>query len=214
MGVASQPGPAGLSAGFLLGSAMSVAQTFGPSTLDTSTPPGVRRIVLTGFMGAGKSTVGRLLAAELDWRFLDLDHLIEEHSGSTVSALFTTIGEAGFRRLESLLLARSLGQQQVVIALGGGAPETQGNRLLVEQTPGTRVVFLRAPFPALFDRCMLEAVASGSLHRPNLQDPLLAETRYRDREILYRRLAHSTVDTLQQTPEQTVAAVRVALARR
>ena len=162
-------------------------------------------------MGAGKSTAGRELATALSWRFLDLDSLIQEQTGSAIPALFETRGEPAFRRLESLMLARALGQHEAVIALGGGAPETLTNRLLLEQTPGTRVVFLRAPFPALFDRCMLDALSAGALTRPNLQDPALAEIRFQSRQIYYRRIAHLTVDTLHQTSQQTTEAIRFAL---
>ncbi len=127
-------------------------------------PPGLRRIVLTGFMGAGKSTAGRLLALHLGWTFLDLDAHLEARAGATVPELFRRHGEPGFRRLESSALASALRQISVVLALGGGAPETLTNRLLLEQTPGTLTVFLDAPFPILFDRCMLQALNPGAPH--------------------------------------------------
>src|ERR1700749_3713805 len=92
------------------------------------------RIVLTGFMGSGKSTVGPLLAAELGWAFLDLDTEIERRTGLTVPQIFAEQGEAAFRKEETAALAAVLGRTRTVIALGGGAPETLGNRLLLEQT--------------------------------------------------------------------------------
>jgi len=100
---------------------------------------GLKRLVLTGFMGAGKSTVGRLLAERLGWEFLDLDVLVESRSGLTVPEIFSTHGEAHFRRLESQELAAALGRGNIVLALGGGAPESLTNRLLLEQTPATAI---------------------------------------------------------------------------
>jgi len=110
-------------------------------------PAHLRRLVLTGFMGAGKTTVGRLLAARLNWEFLDLDAYIESRSGLSVPAIFATHGERRFRRLESAALASALSRSSLVLALGGGAPEVLTNRLLLEQTPGTATIFLDAPSP-------------------------------------------------------------------
>ncbi len=176
-------------------------------------PPGIRRIVLTGFMGAGKSTVGRLLADYLGWTFLDLDAHLEARAGLTVPELFERHGEPHFRRLESSALASALRQSHLVLALGGGAPETLTNRLLLEQTPGTLTVFLDAPFSTLFDRCMLQALNPGNgaaardAERPNLRDVEAAQSRFNLRHPLYRRLARLTVDTAAISAEQTVPAI-------
>ncbi len=161
-------------------------------------PPTIRRVVLAGFMGSGKSTIGALLAERLGWEFLDLDAHIEARSGSSVRDLFATHGEPHFRLLESTALANALGRSNVVLALGGGAPEQLTNRLLIEQTPGTHTIFLDAPFPVLFDRCMLQAIA-----RPVLADPAAAEARFHQRQPHYRRLARLTVDTATLSPIET-----------
>jgi shikimate kinase len=159
----------------------------------------LRRLVLTGFMGAGKSTIGRLLAARLNWTFLDLDSHLEARTGTTIPQLFERHGEAYFRRLESTALASALGQNDTVLALGGGTPEELTNRLLLEQTPATFTIFLDAPFPTLFDRCMLQNIA-----RPVLEDPAAAQLRFAKRHPLYRRLANLTIDTANLTADQTV----------
>jgi shikimate kinase len=171
-----------------------------PSQTDTTAvPPHIQHIILTGFMGAGKSTVGRLLAARLGWDFLDLDAHLEARTSATIPQLFERHGEARFRRLESSALASALRLQSTVLALGGGTPESLTNRLLLEQTPGTFVVFLNAPFPTLFDRCVLQDIA-----RPVLADPTAAEARFAARQPLYTRLATLTIDTSQLTPPATI----------
>jgi shikimate kinase len=182
------------------------AQTAEAATTTTSVlSPSIRRILLTGFMGAGKSTIGRELAAQLGWTFLDLDHHLEQRTGATIPALFELHGEPKFRRLESSALASTLALTNTVIALGGGTPEVHTNRLLIEQTPGTLTVFLDAPFPVLFDRCVLQALNPGTTDRPVLKDPILAEDRFHLRLPHYRRLASITQPTEDQTPAQTVA---------
>jgi shikimate kinase len=195
-----------------------------PATL----PVTLRRIALTGFMGAGKTTVGRLLAARLGWDFLDLDAYIESRTGLTVPAIFATHGEPHFRQLESSALASALGRGNLVLALGGGTPEILTNRLLLEQTPATSTIFLDAPFPALFDRCMLQALnptsssaptpgspdgrtPDPSQARPVLADPAAAEARFLLRQPIYRRLARHTIDTSDLTPEATVSALLTRL---
>lgn len=172
-----------------------------------SLPAHLSRLVLTGFMGAGKSTVGRALAAHLGWSFLDLDDLVEGLAGIPIPEIFHTLGESRLRRLESLALARALRQPHTVLALGGGAPETLTNRLLLEQTPGTLVLFLDAPFPTLFDRCMLQALNPSTIARPNLADPATAEARFRLRLPLYRRLAAHTLDTTGLSAAAAVPAI-------
>ncbi len=187
---------------------MPSSQTETPSSTPTqqSVPSQMRRIVLTGFMGAGKSTIGRLLAARLGWKFLDLDAHLENRTGATISELFARHGETHFRRLESTALASALARSSTVLALGGGTPEEFTNRLLIEQTPATFAVFLDAPFPTLFDRCMLQEIA-----RPVLSDPAAAEQRFTLRRPHYLRLANLTIDTSDLTPEETVETLLNAL---
>jgi shikimate kinase len=175
----------------------------------TQAPTLLKRLVLTGFMGAGKSTIGRLLAARIGWNFLDLDAHLESRTNATIPQLFEQHGEARFRRLESTALASALGYSNIVLALGGGTPEDLTNRLLLEQTPATFTIFLDAPFPTLFDRCILQDIP-----RPVLADPAAAQLRFERRHPLYRRMAGLTIATSDQTPAQTVDALLLALAKK
>ena len=202
-------------------SASQTAEPANPLTL----PAHLRRIVLTGFMGAGKTTVGRLLAARLGWDFLDLDASIESRTGLAVPSIFAAHGEAHFRQLESQALAASLGRSNIVLALGGGAPESLTNRLLIEQTPATASIFLDAPFATRFDRCMMQALnpapasaapataapVSPGQARPILTDPAAAEARFLARQPIYRRLAHHTISTASLSTEETVTALLARL---
>jgi shikimate kinase len=184
------------------------ASTQPAAAAQPAVPSSLERLVLTGFMGAGKSTIGLLLAARLGWNFLDLDAHLEERAGTTVPEIFALHGEARFRRLESSALASALTRRNTVIALGGGAPESLTNRLLLEQTPATFTIFLDAPFPTLFDRCVLQDIT-----RPILADPEAAQSRFVARHPLYLRLAGLTVATTTQTPEDTVEDILAALHR-
>jgi len=163
-------------------------------------PSGLRRIVLTGFMGAGKTTVGRHLAAELGWEFLDLDTLIEQRTGMPVPRIFAEKGETAFRRIESLALAVALGRKCIVLALGGGTPELLTNRLLLEQTPHTLTVYLHAPLDILTARCRAQ---QDAIERPVLADPLEAERRFAQRLPHYQRLAGVIMDTVATTAAET-----------
>ncbi len=168
----------------------------------------LQRVVLTGFMGAGKSTVGRLLAQMLDWQFIDVDTAIETKAGMTVAEVFAKHGEFVFRRMETSAIAHALGERRCVIALGGGAPEVLANRLLLEQTPHTAVVLLEAPLATLLARC---AAQQDAAVRPNLADPAAAEERFQYRAPLYRRCARHRFATAGQSPSQTVEAIRNTL---
>jgi shikimate kinase len=86
------------------------------------------RIALIGFMGSGKTTVGRLLARRIGWAFVDLDTLIVEKAGKSVAEIFSDSGEAAFREIESRCLRELGDRERVVVAAGGGAAVAEANR--------------------------------------------------------------------------------------
>jgi shikimate kinase len=187
------------------------------STQDSSGngPQPVQRIVLTGFMGSGKSTVGRSLAQRLGWRFVDLDSVIEQRDGRAVSRIFAESGEAAFRELETEALASSLRESHFVVALGGGALETSANRDLLATTAQTRTVLLTASFETLYDRCQQQIAAAAADSplpvRPLLGDREAAAARLTRRDANYRQTANLVLDTTGQQPEESVDALLALL---
>src|SRR5450631_830970 len=123
------------------------------------------QIVLLGFMGAGKSTVGPLLAELLGWQVFDADTVLERRAGCTIAELFARDGEAGFRRLEESTVAELLGMDQTVVALGGGAIESASTRSLLASRPDVCTAFLDGSLETLLKRCNQSETV-----RPLLQD--------------------------------------------
>jgi shikimate kinase len=113
----------------------------------------MKNIVLTGFMGTGKSSVGRALAAEFGCRFLDLDTVIEKLSGRTIPEIFETDGEERFRGLESVMVARLVAGEfgsNIVVSTGGGTVVSESNRRALREW-GT-VVCLTASVETILER--------------------------------------------------------------
>ena len=116
-------------------------------------------MVLIGFMGAGKTTVGRALAKRLRSKFLDLDDVIEQREQMSVAEIFASAGEAAFRRMESAALRKVLQDREaaddLVVALGGGAFVQKENRDALDAA-GAVTVLLEAPLEELRRRCNRE----------------------------------------------------------
>jgi shikimate kinase len=134
----------------------------GPSeTPQSALASGVRAVVLVGFMGAGKSTVGAALSRHLGWPFEDLDELIQAREKRSIEQIFRESGEAEFRKLEHTALRSAvaeLGTSAKVLALGGGAFTQATNAALLKET-GLSTIFLDAPAEELFRRCQEQQLA-------------------------------------------------------
>jgi shikimate kinase len=154
-------------------------------------------IVLVGFMGAGKTTVGQLLGRRLSLPFADADTVIEERAGTQVPQIFAERGEPGFRALEHETIASLLTGPRLVLALGGGAVEhEQTRRLLV----GIEVVYLDISYQGALDRL------GDDDSRPMLRRPDLAEV-YQRRLATYQAAATLTVSTEGRPPEHVCAEI-------
>jgi len=154
-------------------------------------PSGRTRIVLVGFMGAGKTTVGRHLAAILGWEFVDLDDEVVERSGKSVAAIFREQGEAAFRAAEHEAAVELKRRRFVVIAAGGGAFIAPDTRAALSK--GALTVWLRCALPALLARI----VSDGS--RPLAGSRERISALLTEREPTYR-LANLVVDTTSVAP--------------
>ncbi len=124
-------------------------------------------VCLVGFMGAGKTTIGQALAAQLGWRFVDLDDLIVARDGRAIPDIFQQSGEGSFRDLEHQVLQETIRSFEAggsVLSLGGGAFIDNTNQQLLREN-GIPAVFLDAPAEELFRRCKQPGVV-----RPLLSD--------------------------------------------
>ncbi len=166
-----------------------------------SVPSHTGRVLLVGMMGAGKTTVARLVGARLGWPVLDSDAQVEARTGRSVAELFDLGGEPAFRALESEVLADALASTPpAVIAVAGGAVLDPRNRRLMRER-GT-VVWLRAKTATLADR--IGATSGVASHRPLLgADPAGTLTELDAcRRPLYEEVADAVIDVDEATPEQ------------
>lgn len=171
-------------------------------------PREARNLALVGFMGAGKSTVGRLVARELGLTFVDTDDAIEEKSGRRIAEIFATDGEAAFRALERSVLSELIAKSGQVLATGGGLVCQPGNMALLQS--GALVVCLWAAPETIWERVRHQT------HRPLLQvaDPKAEIERLMAiREPFYRAsdvLVNSGLRSLREVATQVAHHYRAA----
>jgi len=159
--------------------------------------------VLVGFMGAGKTTVGHIVAERLGQPFVDSDVLIEQRLGRYVRDIFMTEGETYFRELEHTTVAELVRGQEAVIALGGGAVEDPRTRAVLRNA---RVVYLRVSYEEAISR------VQGDEYRPLLHRPDLDQV-YKRRLPVYEDLSVFTIDTDGRRPDTIARDVLAELTR-
>ncbi|HRX86410.1 MAG TPA: shikimate kinase AroL [Phycisphaerae bacterium] len=167
-------------------------------------------VVLIGYRGSGKTTVGRLLAEELDAAFIDTDELIAHMAGQTIAEIFAAEGERGFRERESNAIRMATAKPNRVISVGGGAVESADNRKRLRGY-GT-VVWLEAPASILWKR--IQADPASGAQRPNLASGGLAEVEevLARRVPLYAETAHLVVRVGDGTPRRVMSDIQEWLA--
>ncbi len=165
-------------------------------------PP--RTLVLIGFMGSGKSTIGRKLHEQLGYQLIDTDALIEERQGTSISQIFADQGEAAFRDMETALLKELATESPTnrIVSTGGGIILREENRQLLRDMGF--VVWLKAPASEILER------TGRNDDRPLLQteDPKAAiKAMMSERKSLYKEAAHLKLDTGELNIEEACAGI-------
>lgn len=159
-----------------------------------------QNIVLVGFMGTGKTTIGEALAARFGWRAVDSDQWIEKQAGITVKEIFDTLGEARFRQLETEALTQILQREQQIVMTGGGAPIKKENQEAMLQ--GGEVICLNATVSEIIER--LRQDESRPLLQGNLEERV--QTLMEQRKDVYR-FAPIQIDTTNKSVETIVTEI-------
>jgi len=165
-------------------------------------------IILVGMMGAGKTTVGKLLARQLGKTFVDCDEEIQRRTGVTVTHIFDVEGEAGFRRRETSVIQDLVQLDNLILATGGGAVLSGENR--AELARNGIVVYLKGSVHDLWQRTRHDR------SRPLLQtaDPLARlKDLYKQRDPLYSQVADLTIHSGKQSAQNLVLKLQHELAR-
>ena len=188
-----------------------------PAAMHASSP--VNSVFLVGFMGAGKTSVGRALGQRLNWIFEDLDDRIQSREGRSVAEIFQDSGETEFRRAEHAALQHVLqelrGGGARIVALGGGAFVQRENAALLKAF-SVPTVFLDAPIEELWQRCCTQASETGA-ERPLLRSVEQFRKLYETRRKGYRKAAlkvqtgKRTVESISAEIEQKLGLKKIAL---
>ncbi len=168
---------------------------------------GKNNIYFIGLMGAGKTTIGKILAKQLGKTFYDTDHEIEKRTGVKIPVIFDLEGESGFRKRETAVVQDLTRLKNIVMATGGGAVITEENRKLL-QANGT-VIYLRANVNELWHR------TRNDKHRPLLQNVDIRaklEQLYAERNPLYTETATLIFDTGNQSVANILDQIEKSLA--
>ncbi len=157
-----------------------------------------RNLILIGFMGTGKTTIGMRVARSLGFRFVDTDRLVVKMAGKSIPTIFSESGEEAFRALETEALRSCVGSSRLVISTGGGIVTREENRALLKQAG--YVIWLRASPEAIYERIR------RSRNRPLLQTPDPLQS-IRDllavREALYESCADLAIRSDDLTVDET-----------
>ena len=158
-------------------------------------------LVLIGFMGAGKTTISKKLAARLDQPVIDMDDYLVKQLGCSIEQYFATFGEAAFRDHETAL-SKTILQKKAVIATGGGVVLQKENQELLKQQ---QVIYLKGEADILIERIRQDLTNIRPLALKN-SDTKLREIMW-EREKIYKSLAKITIDTSKKSPDEIITGI-------
>lgn len=147
--------------------------------------------------------MGPRLAQRLQWTFIDLDDEIARAENKSIGQIFDSVGEARFRDLEQSALDNLLHRDNIVLALGGGAIETEANRHRIQTDEETLLLYLSAPLEILIERCEQQQLHRKAVRRPILEKRAELTERFQRRQPLYET-ADWTIETTGKTLDELV----------
>jgi len=161
-----------------------------------------KNIILTGFMGVGKTSVGTRLAKDIGFTFVDTDELVEADQKMTITDIFTKLGEPRFRDIESAIIQRVMAGENQVVSTGGGAVIRDGNRVAFKKAG--LVVCLSARPEVIYERIKHET------HRPLLRTsaPLAKIKELLESRATYYAQADMTIDTSEITVDDVIRGIK------
>ncbi|MCK9615153.1 MAG: shikimate kinase [Candidatus Omnitrophica bacterium] len=156
----------------------------------------MKNIYLVGFMGVGKTVVGKIIADKLKLKFIETDGTIEKEEGCPITEIFATKGEQHFRQLESNLLKKISKETNLIVSCGGGLVCNKENLRILKET-GT-VFNLTAETKTIYERIKKYS------HRPllNVEDPVAKIDELMQKRSPYYKQAHHTIDTTKISPDE------------
>lgn len=171
----------------------------------------MKKIILIGYMGSGKSTIAKLLSKTMQYEFLDLDEIIEKEQNASVSTIFEQKGEVFFRKLEHQVLKRILqSESNMILSLGGGTPCFTNNQELLQQE-NICTVYLKTSIDKLYERLRTQK-ANRPLIAAKSEDEMkefIAKHLF-ERSFYYNQ-ARYIVSTDDKTPQETVLEIQSLL---
>jgi shikimate kinase len=165
----------------------------------------MKNVYLVGFMGTGKTAVGKELGVRLDKQFVEMDDEIEKRAGKTIVKIFAEDGEAHFRKLEKNLLKELNTKQNLIVSCGGGLICNEENLAILKES-GT-VINLKSSAEKIYERTKIHA------HRPllNVDDPLQEIKGLMEKRAPFYLQAHYVVESEEQTPAEVASVIESLL---
>jgi shikimate kinase len=171
----------------------------------------MKKIILIGYMGSGKSTIAKLLSKSMQYEFLDLDEIIEKEQNASVSTIFEQKGEVFFRKLEHQVLKRILqSESNMILSLGGGTPCFTNNQELLKQE-NICTVYLKTSIDKLYERLRTQKANRPLIANKSEDEMKEFIAKHLFERSFYYNQAKYIVSTDDKTPQETVLEIQSLL---